>query len=505
MKKLFLFILIFIFLIILSPKSFGEVEVKSILGISGEWKINRWCPLFIYFKNLGGKTRLDLEIIFTQGLRFAGNSKTIYKQSIELSPLSTRTIEVLLPPIDFRYPIEIKAVSRDSNFEYNEKIEFNIERVILPLVFILGEQKYLPISFNPKTRIVNIINEKQLPTNYKAYDSADYIFIEYNFWQTLSPSKKNALRLFRTFEKRAFFFEEMENLPKNINIPSSKVQFFPPSFLESPDLSIIDMQNFSYPNRLEILIFLSLYSISLYLLRRLIKQFSYLILSLILLVFFSIILSLLIGFKFKQDSLIIGEKGIIYLSPEKEIAELYTHLVFYSPYKRDLTFSIQPNVLQIYQPFYQPQRNIGPLKIEEQKAFLTVEKNKISYLEGLSIIIFPIKISYEKKDFVKIQVKNNSEYDIKTLVFTFENKDFYLGDLKKGEIKKWSIHLKNLEKESLYPSIISKWRIKNDIIKKEKMFIWGKIEDSLIKLNIEKVKYNLKAENIIILPLIGEG
>ncbi|MCX7846328.1 MAG: hypothetical protein N2312_06920 [Dictyoglomaceae bacterium] len=504
MRKLYLIILVYIFLIVLSSNSFGEVEIKSILGISGEWKINRWCPLFIYFKNLGGKTKLDLEVIFTQGLRFAGNSKTIYKQTIEIASLSTRTIEFLLPPIDFRYPIEIKAV-KESNLIYNEKIEYNIERVILPLVFILGEQKNLPISFNPKTRIINIINEKQLPTNYKAYDSADYIFIEYNFWQTLSPSKKNALRLFRTFENRAFFFEEIKSLSKNINLQSSKVQFFPPSFLESPDLSVIDMQSFSYPNRLKVLLFLSFYLVFLYLLRRLIKQFKYLILSLFLLLFFFISLSFLIGLKFKQDSLILGEKGIIFLTPKKEIAELYSHIVFFSPYKRELIFLIPPNILQLYQPFYQPQRNIGPLRIEEQKALLSIEKNKISYLEGLSLIIFPLKISYKKKDFLEIQLKNNSEYDIKNLIFTFENKDFYLGDLKKEETKTWYVNLKNLEKESLFPSIISKWKIKNDIIKREKMFLWGKIEDSLIKLNIEKVEYNLKAENIIILPLLEEG
>lgn len=503
MRKLYL--LIFIFLIILSSKSFGEVEVISILGISGEWKINRWCPLFIHLKNLGGKVKVDLEITLTQGLRFAGNSKTIYKQSLEIPPLSTRTIEFLLPPVDFRYPIEIKAVSKDVKLEYIGKIEFNIERVILPLIFILGENKDLPFSFPPKTRIINITNEKLLPTNYKSYDLADYIFIDYNFWQTLSPSKKNALRLFRTFERRAFFFEEIKNLPKKTNLTSSKVQFFPPTFLESPDLSLIDMQSFSYPNRLQILIFLSFYSLSLYLLRKLIKSFKYLIIYLFLFLSLFIILSFLIGFIFKQDSLIVGEKGVIYLVPEKEIAKIYSHFVLFSPYKRDLAFSISPNVLQLYQPFYQPQRNIGPLKIEEKKGVLSLEKNKISYLEALSLILLPIKISYEYKDFIKIQVENNSEYNIKNLVFTFENKDFFLGDLKRGETKTWNINLKNLEKESSFPSIISKWKIKNGIIKKEEIFIWGKIEESLIKLDIEEVKYNFRAENIIILPLLGGG
>ncbi len=503
MRKLLLFI--FIFLIIFSSRSLGEVEVRSVLGISGEWKINRWCPLFIHFKNLGGKVKVDLEILFTQGLRFAGNSKTIYKQTLEIPSLSTRTIEILLPPIDFRYPIEIKAISKEANLDYIEKIEFNIEKVILPLVFILGEKKDLPFSFSPKTRIINIINEKLLPINYKSYDSADYIFIDYNFWQTLSPSKKNALRLFRIFERRVFFFEEIKNLPKNLNLISSKIQFFPPTFLESPDLYLIDMQSFSYPNRLQILIFLSFYSFSLYLLKRLIKSFKYLILSLFLSLSFFIILSFLIGFKFKQDSLIVGEKGIVYLSPEKEIAEIYSHLIFFSPYKRDLVFSIQPNILQIYQPFYQPKRNIGPLKIEEKKGVLSLEKNKISYLEALSLVLLPIRVSYENKDFIKIRVENNSEYNIENLIFTFENRDFYLGDLKKGETKTWNVNLKNLEKESSFSSVISKWKIKNGIIKEEEIFIWGKIKESLIKLDIEKTKYNIRAENIIILPLLRGG
>ncbi|MCS7201881.1 MAG: hypothetical protein NZ841_03800 [Dictyoglomus sp.] len=503
MRKFYLFILILvIFLIILSSKSFGEIEVKSILGISGEWKINKWCPLFIHFKNLGEKRNLDLEVIFTQGLRFAGNSKTIYKQSIEIPPLSTRTIELLLPPLDFRYPIEIKATSKDGDLKYNEKIEFNIEKVILPLVLILGEERNIPLSFPPKTRIINIINEKQLPTNYKAYDSADYIFIQYDFWKTLSPSKKNALRLFRAFEGRAFFIEEIKNFSSQINLEPSKVQFFPPSFLESPDLSIIDMQSFSYPNRFQILIFLSIYLISLYLLRKLIKKFKYLILSMSILLLLTIIISFLIGSIFRQDSLIIGEKGIIYLTPDKEIAELYSHLVFFSPYKRELIFQIQPNMIQLYQPFYQPQRNIGPLRIEEQKAFLSMEKNKISYIEVLSILIFPIKVFYEHKNKdIKIKLENNSNYNIKDLVFTFENKDFYLGDLEKGKAKTWNILLEGSERESLFPSIISKWKIKNDIIKKKKIFLWGKIEESLVKLDIDKVKYNLRTENIFIFPL----
>ncbi|MGB9856645.1 MAG: hypothetical protein ACPLKX_00685 [Dictyoglomaceae bacterium] len=503
MKKKILLILINI--ILLFSLSFGEVEIRSSLGILNEWKLNKWCPLFIQFKNLGNNVSLDLEIIFTQGLRFAGNSKTIYKQTLKLPSLSTRIIELLLPPIDFRYPVEIRVKSKDGSVNYYQKLEYNIERVILPLVFILGENRDLFLSFPPKTRIINVTNEKQLPTNYKAYDSADYVFIDYNFWQSLSPSKKNALRLFRTFEKRVFFFEELKIFPKSLNLTSSRIQFFPPSFLESPDLSIIDMQSFSYPNKLKILAFLSFYLTVTYLARRLIKNKKFLIFMLFLIIFLSSLISFFLGLEFKKDALVFGEKGLIYLSSEKEIAELYSHFVFFSPFKRDLVFFLPSNAIQIYQPFYQPQRNIGPLKIDgdERKAYLSLERNKTSYVECLSLMIFPIRAFYKiKGDNLEIQVENGSRYDIRSLMLTFEGKDFHLGDLKNQEIKTWNVSLKNPKKEqSLFFSLISQWKIKSDIIKREKIILWGKIENSLIDLKIERIKYNFRSENLLVLPL----
>jgi len=503
MKKRFLLILII--LIYIFSISYGDIEIKSYLGISGEWKINRWCPLFLQIKNLGNRISLNIEVIFIQGLRFSGNAKTIYREKVEIPSLSTRTLEILLPPLDFRYPVEINVKSEDESINISQKLEHNLERLILPLILIIGDSKKIPITLPSKIRVINIKSERDLPINYKAYDCVDYVFIDYNFWKTLSSSKKNSLRLFRAFDKRAFFFEELYLYKDKINFNIAKVQFFPPTFLESPDLSIIDMQDFFFPNRFNVGLFLSIYFILLYFIRRFLINMKILIISIVFLLISGTLISIYLGNNFKNDALIIGEKGILYIPKDKNIGELFSHLILFSPFKRNISFPFPFNIIQIYQPFYQPQRDIGPLEVNNEKEviFFSLEKSKISFIEALSLIIFPININFNVSDkYLNIDIENKSDFKISELKIVYKGKEAYLGDIKSNERKSWKININSFNKvtPSLY-SYISKWKIKNDIINIKNTVLWGKIENLLFDLKIEGVKYNSRSENIIFIPL----
>ncbi|PMQ02123.1 MAG: hypothetical protein CBR30_00230 [Dictyoglomus sp. NZ13-RE01] len=501
MKKI---IIIFSFIIILYNQAFANIEVKTSLGISGEWKVNKWAPLFINIKNLGSKVSLKVDILFTQGLRFSGNSKTLYTYDFEIPALSTRSLEVLLPPLDFRYPLEINITSQERNIDYKQKLEYNLERAVLPIILIIGERQNLRFFLPSKTRVINIVNEKDLPTNYKAYDGIDLILVDYNFWRQISTNRKNALRLCRIFNNNVYFFEEVNNIFQNFKFSPAKIQFFPPTFLESQDLSILDMQKFLYPNRVEILFILFFYFITLYFIRRFLKlRFQNIIILVIIIL--ACFIAMYKGDLFRKDALIVGEKNLVYLTPQKEIAEIYSHIVVFSPFKRELNFNVSDNVIQIYQPFYQPQRGIGILNIDQNKeeGRLYIEKNKISFIEYLSLLLFPLKITYNiKNENIELSLENDSSFLIRNLHLNIEDKSYYLGELKNGERKNWKVSLRNLTKEEdIFSPTFSQWKVKSDIINNEKIVLWGKIENSLLAINIRGVKYSIKYDNLLIVPL----
>lgn len=262
MKKIILLIFALIFLTSISYSQ--ELIFDISLGIKSEWKLERFLPLFIDIYNPGNRITLNIEAIYNQGLRYAGYCETVYQENIEIPPLSNKKIEFLIPPIDFRYPLRLR-IWHNNKLIREEKIDISLERIVLPLILILG--KNIPsLPFSEKARILRIYDEKFLPLNYKAYDNFDLILIERAFWDKLPTNLKNSITMYKILTGRVYFTDEVKKIPLELlKIPPVNITIPHNTILYTPDISLLQGQKFLYPDRFIITAALIIYFISLFL------------------------------------------------------------------------------------------------------------------------------------------------------------------------------------------------------------------------------------------------
>ncbi len=302
-KKVFIRFFIFFILIIILTNILcaQDIKIDFSLGINSEWRIDRFLPLFVKIYKEGNKVKLILEVIYTQGLRYAGYCESIYRKEVEIPSLSQKRFEFLLPPIDFRYPVKVRVL-RDNKIIKEEKIDFSIERITLPLVLIIGRE--IPkIDFFEKARIVRVYDEKLLPINYKAYDNYDLIIIDRNLFNSFSNPIKNSLIMAKIFTKRILFNDEINKFSKFIKPPSYTISIPHNTFLYAPDPSTLQGQNFLYPDRWQILIFLSFYFFLIFLWIRFIFQKRHSFISFLFLILFSSLIGFSINQSFTKDAI----------------------------------------------------------------------------------------------------------------------------------------------------------------------------------------------------------
>lgn len=479
-----------------------DIKIDFSLGINSEWRIDRFLPLFVEIYNEGNKVKLILEVIYTQGLRSAGYCESTYKKEVEVPPLSQKRFEFLLPPIDFRYPVRARVL-KDNKTIKEEKIDFSLERITLPLVLIIGRE--IPkIDFFKKARIVRVYDEKLLPINYKAYDSYDLIIIDRNLFNSFSNSIKNSLIMAKIFTKRVLFNDEINKLSKSIKPTPYTISIPHNTFLYTPDPSTLQGQMFLYPDRWQILIFLSLYFILIFLWIKFLFQKRYSFISFLFIIIFSSLIGFGINQSFTKDAIAYGEKYLIFLDKNTYVAENLIHISLFSPFKRDITIEYPPNIFLLYNAYYQPQKNKTTLlvNINNQKANLSLERNRIYFLEGISYHFIPIDIKIkELNDRYILEISNNSPINIKDCVFKHGNKENYVGYIPKNAYKEFIIWKSGLKEPSLLNEFIKKYRIIPPI--GDKLIIWGRIDEPLNHVKILNIKTQKSIDGIIIIPIEG--
>jgi len=500
-KKVFIrfFILIIILTNILCAQ---DIKIDFSLGINSEWRIDRFLPLFVEIYNEGNKVKLILEVIYTQGLRYAGYCESIYRKEVEIPSLSQKRFEFLLPPIDFRYPVRVRVL-RDNKIIKEEKIDFSIERITLPLVLIIGRE--IPkIDFFEKARIVRVYDEKLLPINYKAYDNYDLIIIDRNLFNSFSNPIKNSLIMAKIFTKRVLFNDEINKFSKFIKPTSYTISIPHNTFLYTPDPSTLQGQNFLYPDRWQILIFLSFYFFLIFLWIRFIFQKRHSFISFLFLILFSSLIGFGINQSFTKDAIVYGEKYLIFLDKNTYVAENLIHIPLFSPFKRDITLEYPPNIFLLYNAYYQPQKNKTTLLVDlnNQKANLSLERNRIYFLEGISYHFIPIDIKIkELNDRYILEVSNNSPINIKDCVFKQGNKENYIGNIPPNTYKEFTIWKSGLKEPSLLNELLKKYRITPPI--GDEIIIWGRIDEPLNQVKILNIKTPKSIDGIIIIPMEG--
>lgn len=500
-KMFFLTILIMVFLISISFSQ--EIKFNFSLGINSEWKLERFLPLFVDIFNPGSKTSVTIEVIYVQGLRYAGYCETIYKEEVELPPLSQKRIEFLIPPIDFRYPVRVRIWQKGKILK-EEKIDLSLERVVLPLILFLGRGP-LNFSFSEKVRIQRIYDEKYLPLNYKAYDTYDVIFIDRSFWEKLPNSLKNSLTMYNIFTQRVYFTDEILSISKDLQkLPPVKISIPHNTILYNPEISLLQGQKFLYPDRFLIFFILLLYTFLIFIWKRFIIRKKYsLIVFVMLLIIFSLTGSQVRG-SFVKDALAIGEKDLIFLDSETYVAENYIHIAIFSPFKRELSFSYSPNIFILYNAYYQPQKSKISLIVNRKENIgkIFLEKNRVYFLEGVSYHFLPIDVEIKEfSDKFLVYLNNRTNFDLKDLVLKMDNKENYIGNLLKREKREFVIWKSGLREPSLLNEILRNYKIKTPIIDKKRLLLWGRIREPLNYLDFGDIRKNIHRETIIVIPL----
>ena len=502
MKKI---IFILLFLSLFSVAYAEQVDIEIDLGVDGEWKLEKFTSLFVDIYNPGSKLTLDIEVVYTQGLRYAGYCETIYKEKVEILPLSRKKVEFLIPPIDFRYPLRVRVLTSSGEVLKDEKLALTIERITLPLVLVLSK-KNIPLNISGKARVQRIYEEGKLPVNYRAYDTYDLILIDRDFWDNMSSLLKNSLTMARIFTKRVFFTDEIPSINKYFTLNPVGLKIPHNTFLYTPDLSLLEGQSFIYPGKFEILLFLSLYFLLLFLIRKFLQGRRFLIIFLILIGIFSFSGAYL-GISFTKDALAVGEQSLIYLDPESYVAENFFTFSIFSPFEREISLSYSPNIFVLYNAYYQPQKGATSLIVDRKTNLLKMytERNRVYFLEGVSYHIIPIDVDFKiLSDRFILTLQNNSKFNIKNCIVKVDNKENLVGDLLKGEKKVWTVWLSGLRGPSLLSEILKKYKIKSDPIDDEKIILWGRIEDSVNILNFFNLNAGVRRDNIIIIPLREE-
>ncbi|TYT24065.1 hypothetical protein FY122_00535 [Dictyoglomus thermophilum] len=501
MKKIILLIFILIFLTSISYPQ--EPSFNISLGINSEWKLERFSPLFIEIYNPGNRLTLKIEVIYNQGLRYAGYCETIYQENVEIPPLATKKIEFLIPPIDFRYPLRVR-IWHNNKLLREEKIEISFEKIVLPLILILGKNiPQLPIS--QKARILRIYDERLLPLNYKAYDTYDLVLIDKDFWKTLPQNLKNSITMYKILTGRVYFMDEIKKISLELlKIPPVSITIPHNTILYNPDISLLQGQKFLYPDRFTIVIALFVYFLFLFVWKRYLlrKRFSFIIFSIF------ILLSSVFGFQiknyFEKDALAISERSIIYLDPETFVAENYFNLSIFSPFKRNLSFNYSPNIFLLYNAYYQPQKGKISLIIDrkENNGKITIERNRVYFLEGLSFHFLPINIEFrELSDRFILNIENDANFDLKDLILKSGNAENYIGSIMRGERKSIVVWKSGLKEPSLLNEILKNYRFKTPLISQKKILLWGRIKEPINHFNFEYIKVDIYRDNILIIPL----
>ncbi len=501
MKRMILLIFILIFLTSISYPQ--ELRFELSLGIKSEWKLERFLPLFIDVYNPGNRITLNIEVIYNQGLRYAGYCETIYQENIEIPPLSNKKIELLIPPIDFRYPLRVR-IWHNNKLIREEKVDISLERIVLPLILILGKD-IPPLSFSEKTRILRIYDEKFLPLNYKAYDTYDLILIERSFWDKLPTNLKNSITMYKILTGKVYFIDEVKKIPLELlKIPPANITIPHNTIFYTPDISLLQGQKFLYPDRFIITAILIIYFISLFLWKNFLfkKRFSFITFLIIIFIFST--LGFQIKNSFEKDALAVGEKSLIYLDPNSFVAENYFDLSLFSPFKRDISFKYSPNIFLLYNAYYQPQKGKISLLINrrENKGKITLEKNRVYFLEGLSFHFLPINIDFkELSDRFILTIENNSNFELRDLVLKLGNAENYIGSITKGERKDTTVWKSGLKEPSLLNEILKNYRLKTSLISKKRILLWGRIKEPLNQLDFDRIKTDVYRDNILIIPL----
>lgn len=502
MRKRF-FLVIFILILLTSLSFSQEIRVDFSLGINSEWKLERFLPIFIDIFNPGIKTSVTIEVVYIQGLRYAGYCESVYREEVEILPLSRKRVEFLLPPIDFRYPVKVRIWQKEKLIK-EERIDFSIERIVLPLVLVLGRN--IPnIKVSEKARIQRVYDEKSLPINYKAYDIFDLIFIERAFWEKLPTTLRNSLTMYEIFTHRVYFSDEIYSISKDLlKIPSINLSIPHNTILYTPDISLLQGQKFLYPNRLFITFIVVIYFLLIFIWKKIFigKRYSFIVFLLILMIFS------FIGFQIKtsfiKDALAIGERNLIYLDLKSYVAENYIHLSLFSPFKRDITFKYSPNIFLLYNAYYQPQKSKVSLMVNRKENIgkISLERNRVYFLEGISYHFLPIDVEIkELSDKFILNMNNRTNFDIKDLVLKLNNKENYIGNLPKGEKREYIVWKSGLKEPSLLDDILKNYKIKTPILDKKKLLLWGRVKEPLNELNFYDIKTNIYRESIIIIPL----
>lgn len=497
------FLAIFILLSLISISFSQEIKIDFSLGINSEWKLEKFLPLFIDVFNPGNRVSIVVEVIYIQGLRYAGYCESVYREEVEIPPLSQKRIEFLLPPVDFRYPVRVR-IWKNGKILKEEKIDFSIERIILPLVLVLGKSP-LNVNLPNRVRIQRVFDEKYLPLNYKAYDTYDIIFVDRSFWEKLPNNLRNSITMYDIFTKRVYFVDEISRISKDLShIPTVNISIPHNTILYSPEVSLLQGQKFLYPDRFVILFILLSYSFLIFIWKRFIirKRYS-LIVFITLLFLFSFVGSQVRG-SFVKDALAVGEKNLVFLDPETYVAENHIHIAIFSPFKREINFKYSPNIFLLYNAYYQPQKSKISLVInrKENLGRIFLEKNRVYFLEGISYHFLPIDVELKEfSDKFLVYLNNRTNFDIKDLVFKLDNKENYIGNLLKGEKREFVIWKSGLREPSLLKEILKNYRVKTPTIDKKNLLLWGRIKDPLNYLDFSNIKSNIYRESILIIPL----
>jgi len=140
--------------------------------------------------------------------------------------------------------------------------------------------------------------------------------------------------------------------------------------------------------------------------------------------------------------------------------------------------------------------------LNNQKANLSLERNRIYFLEGISYHFIPIDIKIkELSDRYILEVSNNSPIIIKDCVFKQGNKENYIGNIPPNTYKEFTIWKSGLKEPSLLNELLKKYRITPPI--GDEIIIWGRIDEPLNQVKILNIKTKKSIDGIIIIPMEG--